>query len=72
MTNWEFRDDGESSENIISREPKLQYCSNLYGPLHLRQGWVSEQKYFQNSLRIRLSRTVSMGKQCDDKLGISG
>jgi len=23
-------------------------------------------------LRIRLSRTVSMGKQCDDKLGISG
>jgi len=41
MTNWNVWDDGESSENIILPEPKLQNCSNLYGPLHWWKGWVS-------------------------------
>jgi len=67
-----FLNDGESSEKIISREPPIQNCSNLYGPLHLWQGWVSEQTHFQNSLKIRHSRTVSVGRSCDENLDCLG
>ena len=52
MTNWDFSDDGESRENIISREPKLQSCSNLYGPLYWWQDWAYKQKQFKNSIKM--------------------
>jgi len=47
-------DRSESSEKIISVEPPIQKGSNLYGSLDWRQGWVSDQNDFQNSLKIRL------------------
>jgi len=62
MTNWNFWDDGESSENIISRKPRLQNCSNLYGPLHWWKGLAWKQKHFCNSMKIRILRTVLVGR----------
>ena len=44
MINCDFSDYRENREINISREPKLQTCSNLYSPLHWWQGWVSEQE----------------------------
>ena len=53
MINCDFSDYGEIRENIISPEPKLQNCSNLYGPLHWWKDWALEQEDFQNSLKIQ-------------------
>jgi len=72
MINCDFSDYYENREIIISQEPKLQTCSNLYSPLHWGHDGAWKPKYFQNSLKIRLSRTISMERQCDDKLVFLG
>jgi len=50
-----------------TRAPKL---FQLVGTSPLVEDRALKQNDFQNSLKIRLSRTVSVGRQCDDEIVI--